>query len=100
MPPPELLEEFKQYNVTLRVVCVHSFYSAGFEAVLILDVLQIDHASRDESRAKNYQIKSDAIVASSFAEVLYLVRIPTISPQNVCADTTMIRIPITSPLLI
>ncbi|KAK9894544.1 glycosyltransferase family 71 protein [Cystobasidium minutum MCA 4210] len=51
MPPPELLDEFVKYNATLRV---------------------IEHASRDESRAKNYQIKSDAIVASSFAEVLYL----------------------------
>lgn len=33
---------------------------------------QIEDASRDSKRVKNYQIKSDAIVASSFAEVLYL----------------------------
>lgn len=34
--------------------------------------MQIEDASRDSSRTKNYQIKSDAIVASRFAEVLYL----------------------------
>jgi len=50
-PPAELLPQFAEYNVTLRY---------------------IKDASRDTSRVKNYQIKSDAIVASSFAEVLYL----------------------------
>lgn len=50
-PPADLLPKFKEYNVTLRY---------------------ISDASRDPTRTKNYQIKSDAIVASSFAEVLYL----------------------------
>lgn len=79
MPPDDLLPRFKEYNVTLRYVSGKQS-ADGTQPTLgsVLKICcdppknQINDASRDESRTKNYQIKSDAIVASSFAEVLYL----------------------------